>query len=148
MFIHTIMERCINVKMYSKYTVIPYMFIKIIDIWLCTIYKIICLYTLEQSKCSTVTLYTYVQDISLAQYKTIFSPVPFYWQRLIKIRTWISNYIHGFMWDVIIHQCPNFNGGAVEVRISMSDYIPLFHVDLISHSYPGDTILLHWAFDI
>ena len=29
---------------------------------------------------------------------------------LTEIRTWISNYINCFMWDVIIHPCTNCNG--------------------------------------
>ena len=37
------------------------------------------------------------------------------------IRTWISNYIHCFIRDVITHPCPNFT----EVKAWMSNYIPL-----------------------
>ena len=35
---------------------------------------------------------------------------PFYWQRSIEIIAWISNDIHGFMWEIVTHPCPNFNG--------------------------------------
>ena len=27
-------------------------------------------------------------------------------RKLTKIKAWISNYIHSFQWDVIIHLCP------------------------------------------
>ena len=47
---------------------------------------------------------------------------------LTEIREWMSNYIHSFIFDVIIHPCPNFEGGltnetAVEVRAWLSNYI-------------------------
>ena len=54
-------------------------------------------------------------------------------QRVWKIRAWISNYISGFVWDLITHPCPNFN----EVRAWMSNQIPLFYMDVISHPCPN-----------
>ena len=36
--------------------------------------------------------------------------ISFYEHRLTKIWTWISNYIHCFIWDMIIPPCPNTNG--------------------------------------
>ena len=43
----------------------------------------------------------------------------FYSQRSIGSVAWISNYIHGFLWHVITHACPNFNGGFVWVCLSI-----------------------------
>ena len=49
--------------------------------------------------------------------------------------TWISNYIHIWIWDVITHPCPNFNGSltAIEVRVWMSNYIPHIIMDVITY---------------
>ena len=38
-----------------------------------------------------------------------FQQEPFYLQILADGRTWMSNHIHGFTWDVIIHPYPKFN---------------------------------------
>ena len=47
---------------------------------------------------------------------------PFYLHRLTKIMTWISNYIHSFIWDVITHQCLNFNGGLTpSLKLGMDE---------------------------
>ena len=40
------------------------------------------------------------------------------------IKTWISNYIHCFIWDVVTHPCSNLT--TIEVRAWMSNYVPLF----------------------
>ena len=33
--------------------------------------------------------------------------IRFYQHKSTKIRTWISNYINGFIWDIISQPCPN-----------------------------------------
>ena len=50
----------------------------------------------------------------------------------------MTNY---FMWDVIIHPCPDFNGVliklpfAIAVKAWMSKYMPWFYVDVITYTY-------------
>ena len=44
---------------------------------------------------------TYVVFITLGTYLL---------SRVTKIRIWISNYIHSFIWDVLIHRRFDFNG--------------------------------------
>ena len=58
---------------------------------------------------------------------------PFCYHRLSKIRTWISNYIHGLMWDAITHPCPNFK----EVRAWMNNYISPLYKDVIIYPWPN-----------
>ena len=41
-------------------------------------------------------------------YASSYSPSPFYWHRLTRMRTWFSNYINSNCY-VFIHPCPNFN---------------------------------------
>ena len=36
-----------------------------------------------------------------------------------KIKKWFSNYFHGFIWDVITHPCPNFNGGLIKPPLKL-----------------------------
>ena len=48
------------------------------------------------------------------------------WHNLPMIWIWISNYMYCFVWDVIIHPCPNFDRTAVGDRAWTSNYIPLF----------------------
>ena len=42
-----------------------------------------------------------------------------YWQKLTKIMAWIGNSIHEFLWDVITHQCPIFNGGLAKPPLKL-----------------------------
>ena len=37
----------------------------------------------------------------------------------VRIRRWISNYIHVKQWDVITHPCPNFNGGLIKPLLKL-----------------------------
>ena len=39
------------------------------------------------------------------------TPTAHFTDRYQDIKAWISNQIQCFMWDVITHLCPNFNGG-------------------------------------
>ena len=38
-----------------------------------------------------------------------------YWHGLPEIMTWISDYIHGFIWGVITYPCPNFSCGSTKL---------------------------------
>ena len=40
---------------------------------------------------------------------------PFYWQRLFGYMTWISNYYHVVLYDVMSYSCPAFNDGIQTV---------------------------------
>ena len=55
-------------------------------------------------------------------------------------RTWINNYTHSFLWDVITLPCPNFktNVGNMlfEFRAWMNNYIPQT-LDVITYSCSG-----------
>ena len=47
---------------------------------------------------------------------------------------WISNYSHGFLWDLITHPWPHFNGvTAVGGLAWRSNLIPLFYVNMITY---------------
>ena len=61
--------------------------------------------------------------------------VSYWWPFLTDIRTWISNYIHHFIWDVITHPCPNFNSSSKHCWswAWMYNYIPWIYVDLITY---------------
>ena len=37
----------------------------------------------------------------------------------IEIRTWISNYTHGFMLYIMTHPCPNFSGGLTKPPLKL-----------------------------
>ena len=39
--------------------------------------------------------------------------------KLTEIRAWISDYTNGFMWDVITHPCPNFNGALSKPSLEL-----------------------------
>ena len=39
--------------------------------------------------------------------------------RLSRIKAWISNYIPSFVWDVITHPCPNFNGSLAKLPLKL-----------------------------
>ena len=39
---------------------------------------------------------------------------------LTKSRTWIRDYIIGFVWNVITHACPNFNSGLTEPTLKLT----------------------------
>ena len=53
---------------------------------------------------------------------------------LTEIRTWINNYIHDFIWDVIIHACYSM---AWSVKAWTINYIPLFYIDVITYPFPN-----------
>ena len=38
-----------------------------------------------------------------------------YWHGLPEIMTWISDYIHGFIWGVITYPCPTFSCGSTKL---------------------------------
>ena len=40
-------------------------------------------------------------------------------ERLPQIKTWMINHIDGFVWDVITHPCPNFNGGLTKPPLKL-----------------------------
>ena len=62
---------------------------------------------------------------------------------LTGIRTWTSIHAYCLMWDVIIHACPNFNGGWLNWAWR-SYYIPLFSMDFITYPCPNpDAGLAH-----
>ena len=42
-----------------------------------------------------------------------------HWKKLIEIMVWTSNYIHWYVWDVIGHSCPNFNGGLAKSALKL-----------------------------
>ena len=45
------------------------------------------------------------------------------------LKTWTRNYIHCFLYDVITHPCPNFNGGLTKPPLKLQygfNYIQLF----------------------
>ena len=42
-----------------------------------------------------------------------------YPQNLTEIRAWVNNHGHGFMWDVIIPSCSNFNDGVVKPSLKL-----------------------------
>ena len=54
---------------------------------------------------------------------------PFYWQKLTGIVTVISDNIHSFLWDVINHPCPIFNGSLVKPQLKLQ------HVLVITWHY-------------
>ena len=43
---------------------------------------------------------------------------PFNQHWLIKVKTWTSNYIYSFLWNVITHPCPNFDGSLTKPLLS------------------------------
>ena len=53
--------------------------------------------------------------------------------RSILIPTWISNYIHYYVWDEITYPFPNFNGCTVEVWERISNFIPHFTGHVITY---------------
>ena len=46
----------------------------------------------------------------------------------------ISNYVHYELWDEIFYPFPNFNGAIVEICECLSNFIPLFIMDVITYS--------------
>ena len=61
------------------------------------------------------------------------------WHNLPMIWIWISNYMYCFVWDVIIHPCPNFDRTAVGDRAWTSNYIPLFKLWRVDSPPPPPT---------
>ena len=51
------------------------------------------------------------------------------------VASWISNYIYTFMWDVITHPCPNFNGSLANPPQKLDHGWAI-----ISHNFKWDVI--------
>ena len=61
-------------------------------------------------------------------------PWPPLQRRVTQIKVWISKYIRGFLWDLIIHPYPNYNSG---LNNKCMDYTPLsVHVGVITYPCP------------
>ena len=60
---------------------------------------------------------------------------PFYHHGLTLIPTWISNHMPRKVWAEISYPFPNFNGCTVEFWELITNFIPLFIMDPITH--PG-----------
>ena len=54
----------------------------------------------------------------------------FYKHILINIKEWISNYIHNFIWDVIIHPVTNFNDGVTKPPFETGHEWIIIHIYL------------------
>ena len=58
---------------------------------------------------------------------------PFYHHGLTLIPAWISNHMPRKVWAEITHPFPNFNGCTVEFGELITNFIPLFIMDPITH---------------
>ena len=59
---------------------------------------------------------------------------PIYQHGSTLITAWISNHTPCKVWDEITYPFPNFNGATIEVWEWISNYIPHFKMDVITHS--------------
>ena len=72
----------------------------------------------------------------------------FYLNDSINIMAWLSNYIHGLVWVVIIHPCLNVDGGLIKLSSKMLVFffffffggggyncMPLNTVDVIAYPF-------------
>ena len=60
---------------------------------------------------------------------------PFYHHGLTLIPAWISNHMPRKVWAEIAYPFPNFNGCTVEFWLLITNFIPLFIVDPITHPW-------------
>ena len=51
----------------------------------------------------------------------------FYRHSRFEIRVWMNSYIHCFLWDIITHPYPNFNGCSTKQYCLFHPWLPLCH---------------------
>ena len=59
---------------------------------------------------------------------------------IIFIKTRISNYIHGLIWDLNAYPCPNFGGGLTKPLLNQGNVEVLyltFHINIITDPGPN-----------